>query len=62
MNHIPILPLNPEPVIKELCEVWNKVAALMHFNVQNEHFDAIKDITNTKFSEVFPNFLKNQHS
>lgn len=33
LNHIPILPLNPDPILKELNNVWIKIASIMHFNV-----------------------------
>ena len=60
LNHIPILPLNPDPIIKELCDVWIKVASIMHFNVKEDHFEVIKEITTIKFFELFPNYRKNQ--
>ena len=60
LNHIPILPINPDPIVKELKEVWIKVASIMHINVLDSHFEAIHDIVNKIFFEVFPHFIKNQ--
>ena len=59
-NHIPILPINPKPIIKELHSTWIWIASIMHINVVRTHFDIIQEIVKTKFFKKIPNFIKNQ--
>ena len=58
LNRIPILPINPDPIVKELKEVWIKVASIMHINVLDSHFETIHDIVNRIFFKYFPTLLK----